>query len=87
MRYISTRGLAPSLDFSECLLTGLARDGGLYVPESWPQISHAEIAAYAGQPFHAVAFDVIRRFTGGSIRMTCCDRPARPPMRASRTRP
>lgn len=67
MRYISTRGLAPSLDFSECLLTGLARDGGLYLPESWPQISKAEIAAFAGQPFHAVAFDVICRFTGGSI--------------------
>ncbi|MCA4921503.1 MAG: threonine synthase [Methylobacterium sp.] len=67
MRYISTCGLAPSLDFSECMLAGLARDGGLYVPESWPQISKAEIAAYAGQPFHAVAFDVIRRFTGGSI--------------------
>lgn len=67
MRYISTRGLAPSLDFSECLLAGLARDGGLYVPEVWPQISRDEIAAFAGQPFHAVAFDIIRRFTGGSI--------------------
>ena len=67
MRYISTRGEAPTLDFADCLLAGLARDGGLYVPETWPQISPAEIAAYAGQPFHAVAFDVIRRFTGGAI--------------------
>ena len=67
MRYISTRGEAPTLDFADCLLAGLARDGGLYVPESWPQISATEIAAYAGQPFHAVAFDVIRRFTGTSI--------------------
>ncbi len=67
MRYISTRGEAPSLDFAECLLAGLARDGGLYLPETWPQLSTAEIAGYAGQPFHAVAFDVIRRFTGGSI--------------------
>ena len=67
MRYRSTRGLAPTLDFSECLLAGLARDGGLYVPETWPQIAPAEIAAYAGQPFHAVAFDIIRRFTGGAI--------------------
>ena len=67
MRYISSRGEAPILDFSDCLLAGLARDGGLYMPETWPQISAAEIAAYAGQPFHAVAFDVIRRFTGGSI--------------------
>lgn len=67
MRYISTRGEAPSLDFADCLLAGLARDGGLYLPETWPQISAAEIAAYAGKPFHAVAFDVIRRFTGGAI--------------------
>lgn len=67
MRYISTRGEAPTLDFADCLLAGLARDGGLYVPESWPQVTPAEIAAYAGQPFHAVAFDVIRRFTGGAI--------------------
>jgi threonine synthase len=67
MRYISTRGEAPSLDFADALLTGLARDGGLYLPESWPQVSQADIAAYAGRPFHAVAFDVIRRFTGGSI--------------------
>ncbi|MCA0401690.1 MAG: threonine synthase [Proteobacteria bacterium] len=67
MRYISTRGEAPILDFSEALLAGLARDGGLYLPESWPQITPEEIAAYAGKPFHAVAFDIIRRFTGGSI--------------------
>ncbi|CAN1489561.1 ThrC Threonine synthase [Rhabdaerophilaceae bacterium] len=67
MRYQSTRGLAPTLDFSECLLAGLARDGGLYVPETWPQVSRAEIESYSGQPFHAVAFDLIRRFTGGSI--------------------
>ena len=67
MRYISTRGTAPTLDFAQCLLAGLARDGGLYLPESWPQISAAEIAGYAGQPFDAVAFDVIRRFTGGAI--------------------
>jgi threonine synthase len=67
MRYISSRGEAPSLDFAQCLLAGLARDGGLYLPETWPQLSTGEIAAYAGQPFHAVAYDVIRRFTGGTI--------------------
>lgn len=67
MRYISTRGEAPALTFAECLLAGLARDGGLYLPETWPQISPEEIAGYAGQPFHAVAFDIIRRFTGGTI--------------------
>lgn len=67
MRYISTRGEAPALSFADCLLAGLARDGGLYLPESWPQLTQGEIAAYAGQPFHAVAFDLIRRFTGGTI--------------------
>lgn len=67
MHYISSRGEAPSLDFAECLLAGLARDGGLYLPETWPQITHREIASYAGQPFHAVACDIIRRFTGASI--------------------
>jgi threonine synthase len=67
MRYISTRGEAPSLDFADCLLAGLARDGGLYMPETWPAISAEEIAGYAGKPFHAVAFDIIRRFTGGAI--------------------
>ena len=66
MRYVSTRGSAPTLDFSECLLAGLARDGGLYVPETWPQLTADEIAAFAGQPFHAVAFDLIRRVTGGT---------------------
>ena len=48
MRYISTRGEAPALSFADCLLAGLARDGGLYLPETWPQLTQAEIAAYAG---------------------------------------
>ncbi|MEL6127339.1 MAG: threonine synthase, partial [Pseudomonadota bacterium] len=48
MRYISTRGEAPALSFEEAMLTGLARDGGLYVPETWPQMSAAEIADLAG---------------------------------------
>lgn len=67
MRYISTRGEAPALTFSDCLLAGLARDGGLYLPETWPSLSADQISAYAGQGFDAVAFDVIRRFTGGTI--------------------
>lgn len=67
MLYRSTRGAAPNLTFSECLLAGLARDGGLYLPETWPKISASGIAALAGQSFHAVAYDIIRRFTGGSI--------------------
>ena len=38
MRYVSTRGTAPVLDFGEALLAGLADDGGLYVPEAWPAL-------------------------------------------------
>ena len=44
MRYISTRGQAPALPFAETMLTGLARDGGLYVPETVPQMDAAAIA-------------------------------------------
>ena len=67
MRYISTRGEAAPLDFVEVMLAGLARDGGLYVPDSWPRLSAEEIAGFAGRPYAEVATDVIRRFTGGSI--------------------
>ena len=43
MKYISTRGNAPILNFEEALLTGLASDGGLYLPVSWPKINTSEI--------------------------------------------
>ena len=49
MKYVSTRGSAPVLNFEETMLTGLARDGGLYVPEDIPSLSHAQIAALAGK--------------------------------------
>ena len=64
MRYISTRGQAPILSFGEAMMTGLARDGGLYVPESVPQLSHAGIAAMAGLPYEEIAFRVMRPFLG-----------------------
>src|SRR3569833_3226562 len=67
MRYVSTRGEAAPLDFVEVMLTGLARDGGLYVPESWPRLGTADIAAFAGRPYAEIAADVIGRFTGGTI--------------------
>src|SRR6185312_11549480 len=67
MRYVSTRGEAAPLDFVEVMLAGLARDGGLYVPESWPRLSADEIAGFACKPYAEVAFEVIRRFTGGAI--------------------
>jgi threonine synthase len=67
MRYISTRGQAPSLDFEGAVLAGLASDGGLYVPEAWPRFSEAEIAAMAGLPYAEVAVRVCRPFTGASL--------------------
>lgn len=67
MRYISTRGKAPALNFEEVVLTGLASDGGLYVPESFPTLSKAEIADFAGLPYHEVAFRVMRPFVGDCI--------------------
>jgi threonine synthase len=67
MRYVSTRGEAPVLDFVEVMLAGLARDGGLYVPESWPALKPATIAGFAGRPYAEVAVEVIRPFVGASI--------------------
>jgi threonine synthase len=67
MRYVSTRGEAAPLDFVEVMLAGLARDGGLYVPESWPAFDRETIAGFAGKPYAEVAVDVIRPFVGGSI--------------------
>jgi threonine synthase len=64
MRYVSTRGAAPTLSFEEAMLTGLARDGGLYVPEAVPAMVPDEIAALAGLPYEAAAFRVMRPFTG-----------------------
>jgi threonine synthase len=67
MRYISTRGEAPALSFCDAVLAGLARDGGLYLPEIWPQLSPETIADFAGKPFHAVAFAVLKPFVDGEI--------------------
>lgn len=65
MHYVSTRGAAPVLGFGEAMMTGLARDGGLYVPETIPALSKAEIAALAGAPYEEVAFQVMRPYLGG----------------------
>jgi len=67
MRYISTRGEAPSLDFVDVMLAGLARDGGLYLPERWPTIDRATVGKLAGKPYAEVAVEVIRRFVGDGI--------------------
>ena len=65
MKYVSTRGNAPILSFEKVLLAGLARDGGLYVPESWPRFSRAEIRALRGQSYADIAFQVMRPFVSG----------------------
>lgn len=62
MKYISTRGHAPELSFEDAMLTGLARDGGLYVPQSIPTMTGPEIAALAGLSYEEVAFRVMRPF-------------------------
>ena len=64
MRYISTRGQAPALSFEEAMMTGLARDGGLYVPESVPVLTKDQIAAMAGKSYEEIAFDVMFPFIG-----------------------
>ncbi|GAB1364385.1 threonine synthase [Rhodobacter sp.] len=65
MQYISTRGQAPALGFGEAMMTGLARDGGLYVPQTVPTMTPAEIAALAGLSYEEVAFRVMRPFVAG----------------------
>lgn len=68
MRYVSTRGEAPALGFSDTVLSGLARDGGLYVPADWPQFSAAEIRAMRGLPYADLAIRVLTPFLGGEIK-------------------
>lgn len=67
MHYISTRGAAPVLRFDEAMMTGLARDGGLYVPEAVPVMPQAEISALAGLSYEETAFRVMRPFLGGTF--------------------
>lgn len=67
MQYISTRGSAPTLDFEGATLTGLASDGGLYVPESWPQFSRDDIAALAGLSYAETAVRVLAPFVGDAL--------------------
>ena len=62
MKYISTRGNAPKLAFDDVLLTGLARDGGLYLPESWPQFSAADLAEMKDLSYVELAVKVMLPF-------------------------
>ncbi len=67
MKYVSTRGEAPKLGFQDALLAGLARDGGLYIPETWPTLSQDEIRSMAGQPYAQTAKKVLAPFVEGEI--------------------
>jgi threonine synthase len=67
VRYVSTRGEAPPLGFMDVTLAGLARDGGLFVPESWPALTPEAIAGFAGRAYAEVAVEVIRPFVGDSL--------------------
>ena len=77
MRYVSTRGEVPAVDFVEVMLTGLARDGGLYVPDHWPVLSRAAVESFAGKPYAEVAVEVVRPFVGDGIAETNLARMAR----------
>lgn len=62
MRYLSTRGGMPPKTFSEILLTGLAPDGGLTVPETYPQITPADLDSWRALDYPALAFEILSRF-------------------------
>jgi threonine synthase len=65
VRYISTRGQAPDLTFGDVLLTGLARDGGLYVPSAWPRLSPDDLRGLAGLPYPEAAARILLPFMDG----------------------
>lgn len=67
MQYISTRGTAPKLAFDDVLLAGLARDGGLYLPETWPTLSPETIRSFKSRTFPEIAVEVIAPFVGDTI--------------------
>ena len=67
MRYISTRGEGEESNFEEVLLSGLATDGGLYVPKIWPTIDYDELESFSQMSYQEIAFAVMRRFTGDTF--------------------
>ena len=67
MKYISTRGLAPALTFEEAMLTGLALDGGLYVPEYIPKVTKDQILSMQGMRYQEIAFKITQPFMGNAF--------------------
>jgi threonine synthase len=68
LRYVSTRGRAAALAFDDVLLAGMAEDGGLYVPRSWPRLGAGAITDLAGRPYHDVVCRVLAPYVGRAIR-------------------
>jgi len=67
LQYISTRGAAPALDFTGVLLSGLARDGGLYVPETWPFFDKDRLKNLVGRDYANLALAVMAPFIGDAL--------------------
>ena len=67
MEYVSTRGAAPPLEFEDVLITGLAPDGGLYVPNSWPELTETDLRALAGLSYADAACRVVGPFIGDAV--------------------
>ena len=70
MLYVSTRGAAPSRDFEHVLLSGLAQDGGLYVPKIWPKFTHDDLETFRDLSYSDLAFRIIKPFVGQTIQDT-----------------
>ena len=62
MKYVSTRGSTPEQTFEGVLLSGLARDGGLFVPAEWPAMDNAGIAALDGMDYPDIVARIVRPF-------------------------
>ena len=67
IRYVSTRGDAPTLDFEDVLLTGLAADGGLYVPTELPVFDEHQLRAMRDMSYPDLAYTIVAPFVGDSI--------------------
>ena len=67
MNYISTRGQAGTHSFEDVLLAGLANDGGLFVPETWPTFAPGFLESLSGKPYEEVAVEVMLPFLGDAI--------------------
>ena len=73
VKYISTRGASPAVSFTEMLLTGLAPDGGLYLPQAYPHFTPDKINSLAGRPYTAVAQAILSPFVAGEIEAAALD--------------